>query len=176
MAPHNLPPFDEDGSLNVIIETPKGSRNKFKWEEDKGLYSLAGVLPQGAYFPFDFGFVPSTQAEDGDPIDVLVLMDEPAFVGCLVHCRLIGVIRAQQTERDGESDRNDRLIAVAEKSSEHKEIETLKDLPDNLAGELEHFFESYNEAKGKQFKPLGKRGPAEAKKLVERAAERRQKK
>lgn len=100
-------------------------------------------------------------------------MDEPAFVGCLVHCRLIGVIRAEQTERDGESERNDRLIAVADKSSEHKEIKTLSDLPDNLASELEHFFRSYNEAKGKEFKPLGNRGPTEAKKLVKEAERRR---
>src|SRR3954464_7536915 len=95
-------PFDpETGDLNMIIDTPKGSRNKFKYDEAHGLFKLSGVLPAGASFPFDFGYVPSTRGEDGDPVDVLVLMDEPAFAGCLVPARLIGVIEAEQTETDG---------------------------------------------------------------------------
>ncbi len=93
--------------LNVIIETPKGSRNKFKYDEEFGLFRLSGLLPVGAVFPFDFGFVPSTAGEDGDPLDVLLLMDEPAFAGCLVTSRLIGVIEAEQTE-EGKAERNDR--------------------------------------------------------------------
>ncbi|HEX8201166.1 MAG TPA: inorganic diphosphatase, partial [Isosphaeraceae bacterium] len=97
-------PFDrlgafavKTGELNVIIETPKGSRNKFDFDEELGLFKLGGVLPAGAVFPYDFGFVPATRGGDGDPLDVLVLMDEPAFVGCLVPARLIGVIEAEQT-------------------------------------------------------------------------------
>src|SRR6478609_592733 len=94
-----LGPFDaETGDLNMIIDTPKGSRNKFKYDEQHGLFKLSGVLPAGAVFPYDFGYVPATLGDDGDPIDVLVLMDEPAFVGCLVAARLIGVIEAEQTE------------------------------------------------------------------------------
>src|SRR5215210_3886384 len=100
----NLKPFTEESDdLNVIIETPKGSRNKFNYDEELGLFKLGGVLPAGAVFPFDFGFVPSTVGGDGDPLDVLVLMDEPAFAGCLVAVQLIGVIEAEQTERDGET-------------------------------------------------------------------------
>ncbi len=92
-SPESLPPIDpEDGTLNVIVETPKGSRNKFKFDEAHGLYKLGGVLPAGMSFPYDFGFIPSTKGEDGDPVDVLLLMDEPAFPGCLVSARLIGVI------------------------------------------------------------------------------------
>src|SRR3989440_1956062 len=116
-----LPAFDpESGDLNVVVETPRGSRNKFKFEEDSGLFVLGGALGVGLSFPFDFGFVPSTEGEDGDPLDVLVLMDEPAFCGCLVRCRLIGVIEAEQTEK-GKTERNDRLIAVASKSRNHEE-------------------------------------------------------
>src|SRR5919202_2577365 len=115
----HLEPFDAaSGEVNVIIETPKGSRNKFKYDEQRGLFKLSGVLPAGAVFPFDFGFVPSTRGEDGDPLDVLVLMDEPAFAGCLVPSRLIGVIEAEQTE-EGTTERNDRLIAVAANSYTH---------------------------------------------------------
>src|ERR687890_1560322 len=106
----NLDTFHDDEELNVIIETPKGSRNKYNYDEKLGLFRLGGVLTSGASFPFDFGFVPSTLGGDGDPLDVLVLMDEPAFAGCLVRARLLGVIEAEQTEK-GKTAQNDRLIA-----------------------------------------------------------------
>src|SRR5215213_9695961 len=111
---------DEGGELHVIIETPKGSRNKFNYDEGLGVFRLGGVLPAGAVFPFDFGFVPSTLGGDGDPLDVLLLMDEPAFPGCLVEARLLGVVEAEQTERGGERTRNDRLVAVAAKARNHR--------------------------------------------------------
>ena len=92
---HGLGAFaDDDGELNVVVETPKGSRNKYNYDEKLGLFKLGGVLPAGAFFPFDFGFVPATVGGDGDPLDVLVLMDEPAFTGCLVESRLLGVVEA----------------------------------------------------------------------------------
>ena len=156
----------ESDELNVLIETPKGSRNKFKYDESRGLFKLSGLLPVGAVFPFDFGFIPSTLGGDGDPLDVLILMDEPAFPGCLVPARLIGVIEADQTE-DGKTNRNDRLIAVAVDSRTHNDIQTLDDLNENLVNDIEHFFVSFNEAKGKQFEPLGRFGPKRAKKVVE---------
>lgn len=167
-----LPPFEEEGRLlHAIVDTPKGSRNKFKWDETRGLFKLAGVLPAGAVFPYDFGFVPGTEGDDGDELDVLLLMDEPAFVGCLVEARLIGVIEATQTE-DGESERNDRLVAVAAESRSQKDVRSLDDLSENLVHEIEHFFVSYNAAKGKRFEPDGRAGPRTARRLVE-AGERR---
>jgi inorganic pyrophosphatase len=153
--------------LNVIIETPKGSRNKYNYDEEHYLFKLGGVLPAGAVFPFDFGFVPSTLGGDGDPLDVLLLMDEPAFPGCLVPARLIAVIEAEQTERDGDATRNDRLIAVAADSHTHRKVRTLADISDDLLDEIEHFFISYNQIKGKEFKPLGRFGPTKAAKLIE---------
>jgi len=164
---NELKAFHDEGELNVIIETPKGSRNKFNYDEAAGLFKLGGVLPAGAAFPFDFGFVPSTLGGDGDPLDVLVLMDEPAFAGCLVGVRPVGVIEAEQTERDGETTRNDRLIGVAAESRLHRDVRTLGSLGDALLDEIEHFFVSYNEFKGKRFNPLGRYGPARALKLVE---------
>ena len=162
-----LQAFDPDsGDLNVIIETPKGHRNKFKYDEKTGLYKLGGVLPAGAVFPFDFGFVPSTLGGDGDPLDVLLLMDEPAFAGCLVSARLVGVIEAEQTE-EGNTARNDRLIAVVTDSRNHSDVRSLEELSENLVNEIEHFFVSYNESKGKQFAPLGRFGPDKARELVE---------
>ena len=160
-----LPAFDNDGNLQVIIETPKGSRNKFKYEPELRLFRLSGVLPLGAMFPFDFGFVPCTSAPDGDPLDVLVLMDEPAFVGCLLSARLIGVIEADQTE-NGETTRNDRLIGVAAASRDHRDIQHLEDLNANLLDEIEHFFVSYNTAKGKEFSIRARHGPDRAREIV----------
>jgi inorganic pyrophosphatase len=166
-----LEAFDAD-DLNVIIETPKGSRNKFNYDAERGLFKLGGVLPAGAVFPFDFGFVPSTTGGDGDPLDVLVLMDEPAFTGCLVVARPLGVIEAEQTERSGETTRNDRLIAVAAEAHNHRDVRSLGKLNETLIDEIEHFFISYNTIKGKQFKPLGRFGPMRAIKLVEEGMKR----
>src|SRR5438045_4824645 len=145
-----LPPFDpKSDCLNVVIDTPKGARNKFAYDDERETYALKAVLPQGTVFPFDFGSIAGTIAEDGDPIDALVLMDEPAFVGCLVEARVIGVIEANQTE-DGQTERNDRIIAVAAESHTHRDIKSLDDLNKTLLGEIEHFFVSYNEQRGKK--------------------------
>ena len=156
----------EESELNVIIEAPKGSRNKYAYEPEDGLFVLKSVLPAGAIFPFDFGFIPSTLGEDGDPVDVLVLMDEPAFTGCLVPSRLVGAIVADQTERDGTQERNDRLIAVAAKSYTHRDVRSLDDLNDTLLEEIEHLFRSYNEARGKRFEVREQVGPDAALELV----------
>src|SRR5881398_2938674 len=89
--PTTLKPInrDKDDAIHVVVETPKGSRNKFAFEPKLGVFKLKKVLPEGMVFPYDFGFIPSTKAEDGDPIDVLLLMDEPAYPGCLIECRVV---------------------------------------------------------------------------------------
>ena len=171
VAPNNLlslAPFaDDESNINVVVETPQGSRNKYNFDEELGVFRLGGVLPAGAVFPFDFGFVPSTLGGDGDPLDVLLLMDEPAFAGCLVEARLVGVVEAEQTERDGERTRNDRLIAVAAAAHNHKGVRQLGQLSPHLVDEIEHFFVSYNEIKGKTFEPLGRHGARRARAAVE---------
>jgi inorganic pyrophosphatase len=155
-----LDPFDDD-CVMVVIETPKGSPNKLAFDPRLGAFVLKGMLPAGAVFPFDFGFVPSTRADDGDPLDVLVLMDAPVFPGCVVPSRLIGVIEAEQSE-DGETERNDRLLAVAANSATHRSIQTLSDLSQDLVAQVEHFFVSYNEMNGKQFRVKGRAGKKRA--------------
>jgi inorganic pyrophosphatase len=159
---------EESGYVNAIIDTPKGSRNKFKYDEKVGMFKLGGVLPSGAIFPFDFGYIPSTIAGDGDPLDILILMDDPAFDGCLVPAKLIGVIEAEQTE-DQATTRNDRLIAVAADSRNHSHVRFLGDLNNNLVHEIERFFISYNETKGKKFKILGRFGPDRGLALIDSA-------
>ena len=167
---NQLAPFDKDtGYVNAIIDTPKSSRNKFKFDEKTGMFKLGGALPLGMSFPFDFGYVPATKADDGDALDILILMDEPAFVGCLVPAKLIGVIEAEQTE-DAQTSRNDRLIAVAADSRNHSHVRFLGDLNSNLLHEIERFFISYNETKGKNFKVLGHAGPDAARRLISKSS------
>ena len=167
-----LAPFDGD-RLNVIIETPKGSRNKFTFDDERGLFELGGVLPVGAIFPFDFGFVPGTKGDDGDPLDVLVLMDEPAVPGCLIPARLLGVIEATQVERDGTEVENHRLIAVADNSWAHRGVASIDDVADRVLDEIEHFFVSYNAAKARTFTPTGRHGPRRARRIVDEATPKR---
>jgi inorganic pyrophosphatase len=163
-----LPTWDNQGRLNVVVETPKGSRNKLAWNEEYGMIELRGVLPAGAVFPFDFGFLPSTLGQDGDPLDLLVLMDDATYPGVLVPCRLLGVVEAEQTE-DGKTERNDRLIAVAANSRSHARYASMQDVDENVLHEIEHFFRSYNEAKGKEFRVLGRGGVDRAREIVEAA-------
>ena len=156
--------YDGDDLL-VVIETPKGSPNKLAFEPRFGAFVLKGVLPAGAVFPFDFGFVPSTRGDDGDPLDVLVLMDAPVATGCVVPSRVIGVIEAEQTE-DGHTERNDRLLAVATNSATHRSIRELHDVSEDLIAQIEHFFVSYNEAKGKRFEVKRRAGTRQAAALI----------
>jgi inorganic pyrophosphatase len=114
--------FDpKKATCRVIIETPKGFRSKFKYDPDTDFFMLGGLLPEGMMFPFDFGFVPSTLGEDGDPLDGMVLMDAPAHVGCLIEIRMLGVIEAEQTE-EGKAERNDRLVGAAVHSYDHQNV------------------------------------------------------
>ncbi len=167
-APDKLDPFDTGHkSLRVVIETPKGSRNKYDYDAELGMYVLKSVLAEGMKFPYDFGFVPQTKAEDGDPLDVLILMDEPAFTGCIVEARIVGVIEAVQTE-DGKSIRNDRVLAVATQSHIHADIKEPKDLNSRMIDELEDFFIAYNKARGKKFKILGLKDADAAMKLIKK--------
>lgn len=168
--PTRLNPFDgkNPGVVLAVIETPGGSRNKFKYDEKLGFYSLSGVLPEGMVFPHAFGFVPGTRAADGDPEDILILMDEPTFTGCVVPTRLIGVMEAEQTE-EGKTERNDRLIAVAAHSRDYSEVKGLGDLNSNMLKEIEQFFITYNKEKGKKFKVLRMRGPGQALKMAKKS-------
>lgn len=155
--------------VHVVVETTKGSRNKVAFDPALGAFKLKGVLPEGHSFPYDFGFVPSTQAEDGDPLDVLLLLDAPTFAGCVVEARLLGALEIEQQEKDGSRVRNDRLLAVAADSREHKGLHDIADLAAELLHEIEHFFISYNQAKGQTLNVLRRVGPERAHALLRQA-------
>jgi inorganic pyrophosphatase len=149
----------------AIIETPKGCRNKFDFDPESNLFKLGGLLPEGMMFPFDFGFIPSTLGDDGDPVDIMVLMDAPAHVGCLIDVRLIGIIEANQTE-DGKSESNNRLLGVAVHSYNHAGLRSVDEVSKTLLKQVEEFFISYNKQRGKKFKVTGTGGPGKALKFL----------
>jgi inorganic pyrophosphatase len=164
-----LNPVDKNaGLIQVIIETPRNSRNKFAYDDEQNIFTVKKVLPAGMSFPYDFGFLPRTQADDGDPLDVLLLMDEPAFPGVAVRARLIGVIQGEQVERKKKT-RNDRLLAVAEMNHEYAYIKKVGDLPKQFVRELEEFFVNYNRLEGKQYKLLGCKGADVAMRAIRNA-------
>ena len=162
-----LPAWDRSTRLlHVVVDTPKKSRIKFKFDVEKRSYTIAHMLPAGAVFPFDFGSIPRTLAEDGDPMDVLVLIEEPTFSGCLVSVRLLGALEAEQTV-EGKTGRNDRLIGAAAESRAYSAWKALSDVPDRLLGEIERFFVSYNEERGRVFRVLRRSGRRRAETLIE---------
>lgn len=158
----------ESGSLQVIIETPMGSRNKYSFDPEQKVFALKKILPAGMSFPYDFGFVPQTCAPDGDPIDVLVLMDEPACPGVMVPARLIGVIEGEQGEGKKKV-RNDRLLAVADASHFWENVKSWDDLPKHFMKELEEFFVNYHRLEGKEYHLLGCKDAAKAQRLIDDA-------
>ena len=157
--PHQL--YAKKRICRAVIETPKGNRNKFDYDPAAGLFMLGGLLPEGMMFPFDFGFIPSTLGDDGDPLDIMVLMDAPAHVGCLIEVRIVGIIEAKQTE-DGKTERNDRLLGVAVHSYDHEGIQSIGDVSKTLLEQVEEFFVSYNKQRGKKFTITGTGGPKKA--------------
>jgi inorganic pyrophosphatase len=154
--------------LQVIVETPAKSRNKFAFDPKQEIFTVKSVLPAGMVFPYDFGFLPRTKGGDGDPVDVLLLMDEPAFPGVAVPARLIGVIEGEQI--DGKKKiRNDRLVAVSEVTHQYAKIKTISDLPKKWIKELEVFFVNYHNLEGKQYRLLGVKGPKTGNRLIKSA-------
>jgi inorganic pyrophosphatase len=142
---------EESGLVNVVIDTPRGSSNKYKCDERTGLYKISRILPAGMHFPCDFGSVPQTCAEDGDPLDALVLIDSPTFPGCLMTTKVIGALRAQQKEHR-RIIRNDRLIAVPVTSVNPPRFRSLRDIEKGWLREIEAFFVSYNRIQGREFR------------------------
>lgn len=167
----SLPALDPaSNEVTVVIETSRGSRNKLSYDPEIGAFRLKFVLPEGMVFPYDFGFIPSTRAEDGDPLDVLVLLDDPAPAGCVVGTRLIGVIEARQRESDDRPwTRNDRLLGVATHARTHRHIAALSDLRPGQCEEIAAFFKQYSTLNGRTFELLGQSGPEAARGAVEHA-------
>ena len=170
--PEKLAAYDDDKSLVVvIIETPKGSRNKYAFDPEDRIFALKKVLPAGMVFPYDFGFVPSTIGGDGDPLDVLVLMDEPAFPGCKLSCRIIGIIEGEEGNSKKRV-RNDRVVAIESDNHSFSEVKHIDDLGKQFQLELEEFFVNYRRLSDKKFRILSVKGPAAARKAIDKARQK----
>jgi inorganic pyrophosphatase len=164
-------PYAKHHYLNVIIETPYKSRNKFEYDKESGLFRLSKVIPAGLEFPCDMGFIPHTKGQDGDPLDALILMDEITYPGCLVACRVIGVMKATQVEKKKEV-RNDRFFAVPAEMKEYDHLQDIKDLNSHKVKAIVNFFKNYNEQEGKEFRLLELAGPKDANDLIKKGVKK----
>jgi inorganic pyrophosphatase len=167
---HKLDP--KAATCRAVVETPRGSRFKFNFDPKTQLYCVKSLLPEGMSFPLDFGFIPSTRAEDGDPLDVMILAEAPLAVGVVVEARLIGVIEAEETE-DGQTYRNDRLLATPSVSRLYAKVRGPDDLSETLVQHLCEFWTHKGRLEGKQFRMLAVGDRAAAVEQVRKAAKAR---
>lgn len=163
-----LPAFDAGGAVHVVVESPRGSTVKLKYDPDLEVFSLSRPLPDGLIFPYDWGFIPSTHAPDGDPVDVMVLWDRPSFPGVVLRCRLIGVLPAEQNSkhRQGQRERNDRLFALPIEAPRQEKIGSVDDLDIRARQEIESFFKASVAFEKKELSFGAWGGPAAAYELV----------
>lgn len=164
---------DGDGAVRVVVEAVAGTRSKLKYNPALSAFELHHVLPAGTCFPYDFGFMPTTLGEDGDPLDAIVFADEPVPTGTVVPCRLVGVIEGLQSKQGQQPVRNDRFLAVANQSHLHQGWRDIADLPASLLKELESFFVFYNQQRGVTFQPRARKDAAWAQKLLKEGRDRR---
>ncbi|NQV90960.1 inorganic diphosphatase [Candidatus Woesearchaeota archaeon] len=153
----NVPPGTEN-EINVIIEIPKGSRNKYEYDKKNGVFVFDRILFSPFHYPADYGFVPQTHCEDGDPLDAYVLMREPTFPGIMIKSRPVAVMHMNDS---GEED--NKLICVPIDDPFYEDVKNLEDLPKHLLKEIQHFMERYKDLQGKKVKVDGFKGVKEAK-------------
>jgi inorganic pyrophosphatase len=165
----NLPPFTEDGDVYVVVETPRGSRAKFAYDPKVETFTLSKSLLTGLTYPHDWGFVPSTKADDGDPIDIMVIHDAATFPGIVLPCRVIGVLQLVQ-KRKGKAERNDRLFAVPQRSHSEQGLQDARDLSKPIQQEFEKFFIATDELEDKKLEIIGWKGPKAAIQAIKGAA------
>jgi inorganic pyrophosphatase len=160
-----LPTCRADGLVHCVVETPRGSRAKFKWDADAKLFTLSKPLVAGLTYPYDWGFIPSTAGEDGDPLDVMMFHDVSTYPGMLLCCRLVGVLEVQDQE-DGETTPNHRFFAVPADARRESEVEDVRELPKRLRKELEQFFISTAALDDKDVEIQDWHGPKRAHELL----------
>lgn len=147
--------------INVVIEIPKGSHNKYEYDEEMDEIRLDRILHSPVFYPADYGFIPQTRAEDGDHLDVLVLISESVFSGCILEVRPVGLLKMQD-----EKGNDDKIIAIAQKDPRMGNYTNIEDLDEHFKKEIEHFFEVYKHLESKWVKIDGFLGKEEALKLI----------
>lgn len=158
-------------AVRCVIESPMGSPTKFKYDPETKTFVMKRPLLKGLTYPFDWGFIPGTVAEDDDPLDVMVIHDAPGFSGLVIPAQIIGVLEVEQHDHEGTA-RNDRLFAVPVCSHREDEINHIDDVSKRLRKELEKFFVATSALEKKELAFLGWKGPKEALSLIEEAMKR----
>lgn len=168
-ALHRLPYHDREGRIQVVVEAPRGSPVKLKYEQAREAFFFHRALPRGVTYPFDWGFVPSTRAQDGDPLDAMILFDGTTYPGVVVPTQPIGVIRVAQRSEGGKPERNDRILVVPAGDNQYARAD---DIPDRLRKDLERFFVLVGKLSNDEVEVTGWEGPQAAIGTVEEAAKR----
>jgi inorganic pyrophosphatase len=165
----NLPPYTDDGDVHVVVETPRGSRAKFAYDTQLETFIFSKSLLTGLTYPYDWGFVPSTKADDGDPLDIMVIHDATTFPGIVLTCRIIGVLQIEQKSK-GKVERNDRLFAVPRRSHSEQGLRDVRNLSKAIRLELAKFFIATDELEDKKLEIIGWKGPKIAMKAIKDSA------
>ena len=145
-----IPAQPEPGLINVLIEIPAGSKNKYEFDKDLNAFALDRVLFSSVQYPYDYGFVPNTLADDGDPLDGMVIIDQPTFPGCVIAARPIGMLEMI----DG-GDRDEKILCVPSEDPRYNQVESLKDIAPHRLDEIAEFFKTYKNLEKKVTEILG---------------------
>jgi inorganic pyrophosphatase len=156
-----LPTWADRKHIHAVVETPRGSRAKLKFESKLGVFTLSKPLLAGLTYPYDWGFIPSTEADDGDPLDVLIIHEAATYPGLVLSCEPIGVLEIVQSEQ-GKKTRNDRIFAVPDRAPFEGDLRDIRRLPQRAVKELEKFFQATDALEAKQLEFRGWRGPGQA--------------
>ena len=158
-----IPAQPKPGVISVLIEIPGGSKNKYEFDKDLNAFALDRVLFSSVKYPYDYGFVPNTLADDGDPLDGMVLMDEPTFPGCVIAARPIGMLEMI----DG-GDRDEKILCVPDEDPRYADVKTLDDIASHRLDEIAEFFKTYKNLENKVTEILGWKGLDEVQPLVDK--------
>src|SRR6185312_9717166 len=164
-----LPTWADKEHIYAVVETPRGSTCKLDFDAKLKVFTLAKPLMTGLTYPYDWGFIPSTRADDGDPLDVLIIHDSQTYPGVVLRCKPVGVLEIIQRTK-GKDERNDRVFAVPDRSPLEADIADVRRLPGRAVEELEQFFRATNALQDKELEFLGWRGPAHAVKIIKKLA------
>ena len=165
MNVNEIPTRSSEGNVNVFVEIPKGSQNKYEYDEDLGIIVLDRTLHSSVHYPTDYGFAPGTRGADGEPLDAMVMADQSTFPGCLVEARIIGLL----TIRSSGDRPEQKLLGVPVREPRFAEYGDVSDVPEHLLREIEHFFDVFKELEGNEIEVLGWEGAQQAQELLEEA-------
>ena len=166
-----LPARPGAGLIHVVVETPRGARAKFKYDPNLKVFAFSRTLTLGLVYPFDWGFIPSTRGEDGDPLDVMILHEATTAPGMIVPCRPIGILNVMQSEPGKTNRRNDRIFAIPAEEGHQAPWRDIQDVHDGLKDELQRFFVASVTLQDKQLQFLGWGDAAEASANIDRHIE-----